>query len=56
MVVAAVNYDLSQSSGLDAALRTLTRYGWGPGLLLLIATGIAAFGLFAIAQARYRRV
>ena len=36
------------------ALRTLTRYGWGPWLLLLIATGIAAFGLFAFAQARYR--
>jgi hypothetical protein len=56
VVVAAVNYDPSQSSGLDAALRTLTRYGWGHGLLLLIATGVAAYGLFAIAQARYRDV
>ena len=56
MVAAAVRYDPAESRGLDAALRTLSEYGWGHGLLLVIATGIAAFGLFAIAQARYRKV
>ena len=56
VVIAAVRYDPSESRGLDAALRTLSEHGWGHGVLLLIATGIAAFGLFAIAQARYRDV
>jgi Domain of Unknown Function (DUF1206) len=56
VVIAAVRYDASQSRGLDAALQTLSEHVWGHGLLLVIATGIAAFGLFAIAQARYREV
>ena len=56
VVTAAVRYDPSVSRGLDAALRTLAQYGWGNGLLWAVAAGIAAFGLFAVAQARYRRV
>jgi hypothetical protein len=56
VVAAAVQYDPSASRGLDAALRTLSRYGWGHVVLLVIAAGMAAFGLFAVAQARYRKV
>lgn len=56
VVTAAVQYDPSDSRGLDAALRTLPAQPGGHWLLLAVAVGIAAYGLFAIAQSRYRKV
>jgi len=56
VVTAASRHDPSASRGLDAALRTLGQSAWGDWLLLTIAAGIGAYGLFAVAQARYRRV
>ena len=56
VVTAAVHYDPSAARGLDASLRALTQSTWGVWLLFAMAAGIAAYGLFAIAQARYRRV
>ncbi|MGK5677870.1 DUF1206 domain-containing protein [Actinoplanes sp. URMC 104] len=56
VVVAAVNYDAEKARGLDAALKTLAGYSWGVWLLALIALGIAAFGVYCIAQAKYRKV
>ena len=56
VVIAAVRYDPSAARGLDASLRTLTQSTWGVWLLFAMAAGIAAYGLFAIAQARYRKV
>ncbi|MET0417909.1 MAG: DUF1206 domain-containing protein [Actinoplanes sp.] len=55
-VVAAVNYDPEKARGLDAALKTLASSSWGVWLLGLIALGIAAFGVYCIAQAKYRKV
>jgi hypothetical protein len=43
-------------AGLDAALRALAQQAYGPWLLLLTAIGFAAYGLFSIAEARYREV
>ena len=56
VVTAAVQFDPSASRGLDAALRTLAQHPWGNTLLLAVAAGVAAFGLFAVTQARYREV
>jgi hypothetical protein len=56
VVTAAVQFDPSASRGLDSALRTLAQQPWGNTLLLAVSAGIAAFGLFAITQARYRKV
>lgn len=56
VVMAAVNYDPEKARGLDAALKTLAGNSWGVWLLGLIALGIAAFGVYCIAQARYRKV
>ncbi|MEU4688504.1 DUF1206 domain-containing protein [Actinoplanes sp. NPDC023714] len=56
VVIAAVNYDPEKARGLDAALKTLAGYSWGVWLLALIAAGIAAFGVYCIAQAKYRKI
>ncbi|TDO41526.1 DUF1206 domain-containing protein [Paractinoplanes brasiliensis] len=56
VVVAAVNYDPEKARGLDAALKTLAGYSWGTWLLALIALGIACFGVYCFAQAKYRKV
>jgi Domain of Unknown Function (DUF1206) len=56
LVSAAVTYDPKKARGLDGALKTLPGHGWGVWLLVLIALGIAAFGVFCFFQARYRKV
>jgi hypothetical protein len=55
-VVAAVQYDPDKARGLDATLNELSEQSYGPWLLALTALGIAAYGLFSIVQARYRKV
>ncbi|XVU23305.1 DUF1206 domain-containing protein [Actinoplanes sp. CA-054009] len=55
-VAAAVTFDPDKARGLDAALKTLAGHPWGVWLLAVIAVGIAAFGVYCIAQAKYRKV
>jgi len=52
---AAVTYDPDKAGGLDDALSTLREQPYGPYLLTLVALGLAAFGLFCFAWARYVR-
>ncbi|SCF30830.1 DUF1206 domain-containing protein [Micromonospora mirobrigensis] len=56
IVTAAVKYDPEKARGLDAALRTLRDQSYGPVLLVLMALGIAAFGVYCFVQSRYRKV
>jgi len=56
VVIAAVDYDAGKAKGLDGTLRALAGTPAGPWLLALVALGLAVFGLFSIALARYRRV
>ncbi|WP_433374756.1 DUF1206 domain-containing protein [Actinoplanes sp. CA-142083] len=56
LVLAAVQYDPDKARGLDAALRAMATQPYGTWLLTLTALGIAAYGLFSIVQARYRKV
>lgn len=56
VVIAALNYDPEKARGLDAALKTLAGHSWGVWVLALIAAGIAAFGVYCIAQAKYRKI
>jgi Domain of Unknown Function (DUF1206) len=56
VVVAAVTYDPAKSRGLDGALKTLAGQSYGTWLLMLVAAGIAAFGIYCFSQARYRKV
>jgi hypothetical protein len=56
IVAAAVTYDAEKARGLDAALKELAKQSYGSWLLVLIALGIAAFGVFCFFQAKYRKV
>lgn len=53
---AALTYEPDEAKGLDDALRSFAETPAGPGLLVLVATGMALFGLFSFASARWRRV
>jgi len=56
VLVAAVKFDPSRSRGLDSALRTLAAQNYGDLLLTMVALGIAAYGVFCLFQAKYRKV
>lgn len=52
---AAVTYDAKKAGGMDAALTTIRDQPFGEILLLVMAAGIACFGLFCFAWARKAR-
>ena len=52
-VAAAVNHEPKKSGGLDDALHTVLQQPFGPFLLILVAAGIACYGLFCFARARH---
>jgi hypothetical protein len=56
VVVAAVRFDPSQANGLDPALKALAGQPYGVVLLVLMAVGLAAYGVFCFFDARYHRV
>lgn len=56
LLSAAYYYDPEQALDLGGALRTLTQQAFGSFLLLAVALGLFAYGLFAIVEARYRRI
>ncbi|HKN96470.1 MAG TPA: DUF1206 domain-containing protein [Pseudonocardiaceae bacterium] len=55
LCTAAVHLDPRQAGGLDKALRTLAARPYGQVLLLAVAAGFVAFGVYCFADARYRR-
>lgn len=56
VISAAVDYDASQASGLDGALKTLAAQPYGPWLLALVAIGLVAYGVYCVVESRLRRV
>lgn len=52
----AITYDASQAAGLDEALRRVAEASWGKALLVAVAIGLLAYGVFAFVESRYRRV
>jgi hypothetical protein len=56
VVDAAVTIKPSKSGGLDNALLTLRGEPFGEVLLLLAAVGLVIFGVYGLAEARWRRV
>lgn len=55
LFLAGVRYDPDNVKGLSGLLAELAGNGWGQLVLWLIAFGLVAYGLFALAEARYRR-
>lgn len=51
---AAASYDAAKAQGLDGALRSLARAPLGEAMLAVVALGLAAFGAYSLAEARYR--
>jgi len=56
LIIAALHHDPHQARGLGGALDQLTREPYGHLLLAIVAAGLAAYGAFSLAQARYRRI
>jgi hypothetical protein len=55
LIVSAVRYDPKAPVGLDAALQALGRQPFGAPLLILLALGLVAFGVYCFVDARYRK-
>jgi type IV secretory pathway VirB2 component (pilin) len=55
VIYAAVSFSPQKASGVDEALQQVAQAPAGPVLLTLVALGLIAFGLYSMAEARYRR-
>lgn len=56
VVDAAWTYDPAKARGIDGAFRTLLHQPYGRWLTALAALGLLGFGLFGLAEAKYREV
>jgi len=56
LIKAAYEYESNEAVGLDGALAKLLQREYGDWILGFVAAGLAAYGLFCFAQARYREV
>lgn len=50
----ALQYDPAEAKGLQGALVTLREAAYGPYLLMAVALGLIAYGIFQLVKARYR--
>ena len=50
---AGTSGDITDATGLDGAITAIAGVGAGPWLLAGVAVGFAAFGVYALARARY---
>jgi hypothetical protein len=55
LIDAAVSYDPHKARGLDGVLRAVGDATAGELLLVLVALGLACFGAYSLAEARYRQ-
>lgn len=56
LVVAATTGDKKDATGMDGALKSLLDLPFGNALLILASLGLLVFGVYALVEARYRRV
>lgn len=55
IAMAAITNDPEKAAGLDSALRTLGQQPAGSVMLIVVGVGVALYGLYSIARARYVR-
>lgn len=55
VIVAAMQHDPQEATGLSGALATLAGQAWGQAVLWFVAIGLFLFGCFSFAEAKYRR-
>jgi hypothetical protein len=56
LIIAAARFSPSKAEGIDGSLRAFAHTPVGPFLLIVVALGLIAFGLFSWCEARWRRV
>jgi hypothetical protein len=56
VIRAAIDFRANNAEGLDGALYRLTNQSYGPTLLLIVALGLIAFGVYSVADARFRKI
>lgn len=56
IAAAALTAQPAKAQGLDAALKALAAQPFGPILLIVVALGMAGYGLYQLFDARYHRV
>ncbi|HLZ23785.1 MAG TPA: DUF1206 domain-containing protein [Ktedonobacterales bacterium] len=56
LIVAAAHHNPQDAKGLSGALATLAQQPLGRWLLAAVALGLIAYGLYSLAEARYRRI
>jgi hypothetical protein len=56
LITAARLHDPGQAVGVDGALKRLANRSFGPALLVAVAFGLAAYGVYSFVEARFRRV
>ena len=56
LIKAAIDYNPNKAVGLDGALAKLAHHSYGPLLLGVVASGLVAFALYSLSDARYRRI
>ena len=54
-LVAAAQHDAAESKGISGSLAELAGHGWGRVVLWATAIGLFVFGIFCLAESRYRR-
>jgi fumarate reductase subunit D len=56
LIKAAIDFNPNKAVGLDGALAKVAHTSYGPFLLAIVATGLIAFGIYSLSDARYRRI
>jgi Domain of Unknown Function (DUF1206) len=55
IILAAIKHDPDKATGLDTALATLAQQPYGTILLVIVAIGLAAYGVYCFLDARFRK-
>ena len=56
LIKAAIDYNPNKAVGIDGALAKIVNHSYGPILLGIVASGLIAFSLYSLSDARYRRI
>jgi hypothetical protein len=56
LLLAAINYDAAEATGLDGALRRLATHSWGVAVVAVVGLGFLAYGVFCVATCTHRRL
>jgi hypothetical protein len=56
LIIAALRHNAHEAKGLGGALRELAQQPYGPVLLGISAAGLFIYGIYSLAEARYRMV